>query len=96
MSQRFSKLKVEENGGKRNRQEIRYRLRHVDGRGLIFPKNLRHYIDQRDQQNKLPHNSHRDRGLGISQCRKSHLTGHLNPKQEEAGCIDPQGALGKG
>ena len=64
-------------------QSVGYRLRHVDGGGLVGGEQHRHQVDQRQQQNELAHHGHNDGLFGFAQGGKGHLAGHLNTEQEQ-------------
>lgn len=58
--QGFSKLKEKQDGSKCNGQDIRNRLGHINCICPVSTENIGQDIDQRDDQNKFPDNSHND------------------------------------
>lgn len=56
----FSKLKEKQDGSKCNGQDIRNRLGHINCICPVSTENIGQDIDQRDDQNKFPDNSHND------------------------------------
>ena len=88
--QHLFKQNCKQNGGKRNRNKIGYRFRRVNSSRFVGRKNLRHNVDERDQQHKFAHHRNGDGGFGVAERGKCHLARHLNTEKQHARHIDAQ------
>ncbi len=70
-------------------------FRQIDGGCRICGQHVRQNKDQRDQQDKFPHDRYDNGSPGIAEGGKGHLTGNLDAEQAEGGNIDPQSACRK-
>ena len=94
--QRLLKFKPEQNTCKADGQKIGNRFCHVNSGRLICSENVRHDVDQREQQDKFSGDSDYDRCFCVSNGSKGHLAGHLDAEQQDGSHVDPQCMSSKG
>ena len=69
---------------------IRSRAGHINCICPVSTENIGQDIDQRDDQNKFPDNSHNDGIFGSAKGDKGHLAGNLDTKDKHNCHIDPE------
>ena len=79
----------EQNGGKRDSNHVRNRLRHINAHDLIGNK-LRHEINERNEQHELADDCHNNRAGGVSQRDKRHLAGNLDAEEHQHAAVNPK------
>ena len=77
-------------------QKIGNRFCHVNSGRLICSENVRHDVDQREQQDKFSGDSDYDRCFCVSNGSKGHLAGHLDAEQQDGSHVDPKCMSSKG
>lgn len=93
-SQGFAELIAEQRHREDHRKSVSNQLGQIDGSGLIAHQ-VRHQIDQRDQQEKLAQHGHNDGTERVPRGDERHLTGRLRAKNEPCAAAEPQVMGGK-
>ena len=91
LRQSLSECKIESDGSEGHGQRICDRLRQIYGEGLIAREQMRHQIDQRQQQNEFPDNGRDGGHERVADGDEGHLAGHLDAEDKEDGQIGAQG-----
>ena len=80
-------MKVEEDRGEADGEEVGDRLGEVDGGGLVAEE-MRQDVDERDEEDEFPHDGDGDGGLRVAEGGEGDLAGALDAEEEEAGQVD--------